>query len=515
MAVSCPELRPWGTALTLRQVFAVLRAQWVIILLAVLVSVGVAALVVLRASVVYEGSNTIRITWDVEGEGLAPLDVSTSAHDEAAREAVVRYLDEERLTFDGSVTSSSDGTVIVVRAQGTDQEVTSGVATAYSRGFIGSLNQQVERELERLEARRAAVTARVQDLQADTVRTPGNVLLRADLEAALASYTTVTSQIEATALAGSPGDLGPTSVNPVGAPPTRVLILAAVVGLIAGVGIALLRAQFDSRVQASEDVSTLLGLPVLGELPRGRALLRNPAAGLPVVEDPDSPVSTAVRELRTALQGRLADHRSPVVLVASADPDDGRTFLVANLAASWSLAGRPTIAVSGDLRTPHLAEFLPSELAEGLQRYLPEGSLAAPAGGESAPSRVRRGEDDGGVAREAWARRTSVDRLWLVTHETLLELVPNPVPGALRDAADLLATSEMRDLVGELRGYADLVLIDSPPALTVADASIWGAYADGVLLVARRGHTSDERLLRTAQRLRMNGATLLGIVLNG
>lgn len=508
-------------ALTLRQALGILRSQWVLILVAVALSMAAAALVIFRSPSEYSATSLIRIVWTTPENAapLPPLDTSVGANDASARKAAQDAF--EAAGGSGSVraggaSDSSDPTLVRVTATDQDPERASAVADSYARGYVLSLSDQASSAIATLQDQRDSIAERVAELEAQVGARPGDVLARADLDAAVQSYRGLSDQIERASVLDTPAvPVGQTSVALVGAPPLRVSLLAGVVGLMAGVGIAFLRAQLDVRVRRSDDVSSLVEIPVLGEIPRGRTLQRSPSDGLPVVSDPQSPTSTAVRELRTALQVRLdrggeglpyvGRHRStktPIVVVTSPNPEDGRSFVTANLAASWALAGRWTIAIDGDLRSPHLGDFLPVESSD------PE-SMTRPS-----PD-ITQSYDERSLGTLALTPLpTRVKGLQLVEGDRYLGS-PIGAPPGQRDPADILAAAATADLVNEVSVLADVVVIDTPSALSVADASIWSSYADGVVLVVKQGRTSDESLLRAVQRLRMNGATILGIVLNG
>jgi capsular exopolysaccharide synthesis family protein len=161
-----------------------------------------------------------------------------------------------------------------------------------------------------------------------------------------------------------------------------------------------------------------------------------------------------------------------MVVVTATDTVAPRAFITANLAASWALSGRRTIVVAGDMRRPEIADLLPVE---------PQWS-----------------------GERGAARPTLVPNLSIV-----------PVSDSPLDPADYLATDEVRARLEELREQADVVVVDAPPVLAAADATILGTYADGVVLVTSPDKSDRDALEAASERLRTNGVTLLGVVLSG
>jgi Mrp family chromosome partitioning ATPase len=193
---------------------------------------------------------------------------------------------------------------------------------------------------------------------------------------------------------------------------------------------------------------------------------------LPVATLSASPFTESIRELRTAVRVAIGDVAHAVVVVTAADPQAPRAFITANLAASFALSGHRTIAVSGDLRRPQIDELLPP----------PDGWAGSPH--DIRPTRV-------------------------------LNLSMMPVPDEGMDPADYLATEQVRRLIDDLREDATVVVIDAPPVLAAADATILGGYATGVVLVATAGQTDRPVLQEAAERLVSNHVPLLGVAFAG
>jgi capsular exopolysaccharide synthesis family protein len=169
------------------------------------------------------------------------------------------------------------------------------------------------------------------------------------------------------------------------------------------------------------------------------------------------------------------------VLVTSPSAGDGKTSTVVNLGAVFAQAGSRVVVVSCDLRRPGLSQFFaPAENSE-LTKVL------------SGSQQVKR----------AVTKVADVDGLWTLSTKGIVD---NPT--------ELLAGDRMRSVLEELAGQFDVVLIDSPPVLPVADAVILSEYADAVLVVVAAGQTRRAELRRTRDKLLQAGAPPVGAVLN-
>jgi succinoglycan biosynthesis transport protein ExoP len=281
----------------------------------------------------------------------------------------------------------------------------------------------------------------------------------------------------------------------------RNILLAVLVGLVGGIGLALFREYLDNTVKSPDDIEALTGLPSLAVVPslpglpstQGRLsrLAREAApqsATGPRVEllsyiQPKSQISEAFRALRTSLLLSQADHPPQVILVTSALPREGKTTAAVNLAVTLAQLGDRTLLMDSDLRKPGIrrALNLTGGKEVGLSSYL--------------------------------AGVSTLDEV-LMPHPTinnLVALTTGPVPPS---PADLLSSHRMREAITDLRHRFKFVVIDSPPVMAATDAVILSALTDGVLLVVRSGETPKEAFTRTRDLLAAVKCRLLGVVLN-
>jgi capsular exopolysaccharide synthesis family protein len=282
----------------------------------------------------------------------------------------------------------------------------------------------------------------------------------------------------------------------------RNILLAFLVGLVGGIGLAIFREYLDNTVKSPDDIEALTGLPSLAVVPslpglnghHSRHLSRLtretalPAPSGPRVEllsyiQPKSQISEAFRALRTSLLLSQADHPPQVILVTSALPREGKTTAAVNLAVTLAQLGDRTLLMDSDLRKPGIrrALNLTSGKEAGLSSYL--------------------------------AGVSTLDEV-LIPHpaiNNLTALTTGPVPPS---PADLLSSHRMREAIEELRRHFKFIVIDSPPIMAATDAVILSALTDGVLLVVRSGETPKEAFTRTRDLLSAVKSRLLGVVLN-
>jgi len=281
----------------------------------------------------------------------------------------------------------------------------------------------------------------------------------------------------------------------------RNIALAFLVGLVGGIGLALLREYLDNTVKTPDDIETLSRLPSLAVVPaffgegstspKRSGLFKNGASSnghekrieLVAQHLPKSQMSEAFRALRTALLLSRPDHPPQVILVTSALPREGKTTAAANLAVTLAQLGDKTVLVDADLRKPGIGRLLNLGTGKyaGLSSYL-----------------------------------AGVSTLDLVTvpHPSIPNLAAIPTGPLPPNPADLLSSHKLTEAIAELRKKFKFVVIDSPPIMAATDAVILSVQADGVLLVVRSGETPKEAFTRTRDLLVSVNCHLLGVVLN-
>lgn len=256
-------------------------------------------------------------------------------------------------------------------------------------------------------------------------------------------------------------------------------LLAAVVGAMLAVGVAFLMEYLDDTIKTPDDIRQTLGISPLGAIARIRP--KNDESPLIAAHQPRSPISEAYRVLRTNLQFSSLDKPLKTLLITSASPTEGKSTTAANLGVVMAQAGLSVIVVDSDLRRPVLHKLFDLNNSRGLTTSLLQ--------------------EGGGL--DGCLQETGIENLKVLTSGPL---PPNP--------SELLGSQRMRQLIEQLKGKADAVVFDSPPALAVTDAAVLGNEVDGVLLVVGSGQTRREVVQRARETLTSVGATVLGATLN-
>jgi polysaccharide biosynthesis transport protein len=287
------------------------------------------------------------------------------------------------------------------------------------------------------------------------------------------------------------------SVQPPVPSPVIRGILGAFVGLLFGLGLAVLREVLDDRLRTAEQAEEASDATVLVQVPRSKDKLD---LVVPVFDEPQGAMAESIRSLRTTVRFLGMDERVRTVSVTSAAAGDGKSLVAANLAAAYAMAGSRTILISGDLRRPSidrafgvsgllgLSDVL-IEHATGIQR---RRSMAGSSSDLSGPI----------VEAEQFLCPTQVPNLFILPAGS-----PVPNPG------ELLASPSMSQIVEALAETADMVIIDSPPTI-VADSVMLAKSVDGVLVVASLNITHKRQLKAAVSQLTGSRASVLGIVLN-
>ena len=260
-------------------------------------------------------------------------------------------------------------------------------------------------------------------------------------------------------------------------PNTRLNLLAGLaLGLMLGVGGAVLRDRLDNTVKSQETLEATTGTSAVGYIPLDKALISAPAISF---DSDNSASAEAFRKLRTNLQFLNVDNPPSVLVVTSASPGEGKTTTSINIALALAEAERTVVLVDGDLRRPRLAKYLDVLGSVGVSTVL-----------------------SGGAALEEVLQQTKFPRLSV--------LAAGPTPP---NPSELLGSLAAEKMLSELRSKFDYVIIDTAPLLAVTDGAILAAKSDGALVVVKAGQTRRDQLAHAIGMLNDVGATLLGAVL--
>jgi len=262
--------------------------------------------------------------------------------------------------------------------------------------------------------------------------------------------------------------------NPSGLPKVLYVALGAMVGLTAGTGLAFLFENLDTAMHTAEQIKAVTQLPILGSIPTA------PKQQPIIFSNGRSPQEESFRRLRTNLFALDASTPLRTLLVASAEPQEGKTTIVAKLACAIAESGRQVIAVDCDLHRPTLHTILGLTNGLGVSSVLQKKATL-----------------------DAALQTTDIPGLQL--------LCSGPATPRL---GELLGSPAMTDLVENLRQRFDIVLLDTPAIQAVVDASILAPLTDGVLLVVERARTQERSVRNACQQLANVDATLIGVVVN-
>jgi capsular exopolysaccharide synthesis family protein len=385
---------------------------------------------------------------------------------------------------------------------------------SYLREFgVRSAARQVralERQLTRLESEISEL-----DLAIEAAGETDTALLMAERQAKIGQYGLLTEQYQ-TAASTSPtasglkilqyGSAQPVVQEGFEPPRTRTsrVVLAAVIGLLAGAALALLIERLDTRLRTKPDAEQHFGLPVLTEIPkvsrRGRKELP-----LATLLRPQTAYADAFRLLAAgidrqplaaaATNGSGSDkhgetetsdaRRLCTILVTSPSPVEGKSTVVSNLAAAFSQTGRKVMVLSCDFRRPAIHRMLGLSNQHGLTMLLESDDREAVLNGHA---------------------------LNAIDGDSSIQVVPSGPPSAR--ATELLTSKNMSRALAEARTRADVVLLDSPPLLSASDATLLLSEVDGVLVVGRAGKTTADQAEKAGEMLKRLRAPVIGVALN-
>ncbi len=262
------------------------------------------------------------------------------------------------------------------------------------------------------------------------------------------------------------------SESPVSPNVTLNLVLGAVVGLIFGVGIAFFLEYLDTSVKTLEDVERYLQVPVLAVIPKDITLLHRQRGSTPDAE--------AYRILRTNIEFNRKNPEDNAITVVSGGAGEGKSTTLMNLSYICAQGGYTTLMIDADLRRPRLHTYFGINNSVGLTNYLTTDLML-----------------------EDVILQTPVDNLYFMPSGIL------PV-----DAAGILNSRRMSELIQDVKQRFDLIFVDSPPILGVSDASVIASEVDLSIIVVQHRKLPRNMLLRVKQSIENVGGNVLGVVLN-
>jgi polysaccharide biosynthesis transport protein len=270
--------------------------------------------------------------------------------------------------------------------------------------------------------------------------------------------------------------------SPVKPKKKRNLLLALIVGLSLGVGLAFFLEYLDNTIKLPEEIKEVLKIPYLGPVPAFSPDENQPSVSVDLVtiHSPKSTASEAYRGIRTGILFSSADTTPQVIMVTSAGPKEGKTVSSANLAVCMANAGSRTIIVDGDMRRPRIHKVFDMDRTIGLSSILV---------GTGSP-------EDAIVA-------SGIQGLDILP---VGPLPPNP--------SEIIGSKKMEQFLNDLRKKYERIIIDSPPISAVTDAVALAQMVDTTLLVIRAGQTPRQLIQNGLEQLSAVNANVLGAILN-
>jgi receptor protein-tyrosine kinase len=483
-------------------------ATVIVTLIAVYVSLTTTPLYSTSARLVYQRNNLdIAVsgyginTYDYDKDRTIATLVAAIRNSESLAEAVKTRLGstEPASRYMGMVSvSTSEGSDLVnIGATSTIAEEAAAVANAYAEEFI-VYRRNADRAA--VAEARATIEAQLQSLSVDTSESDYRLMLQEKLESMRILESMQNGGFTLMRKAAVPG-------APYTPQTKRNIVLAVIVGLVLGVGLAFLLEYLDKRVKDEKTLERIAGVPVLTSVPivgKGWKASRSGRRSAEAVgfEGGGSVLLESFRTLRSSLQYFDVDDTLRTILVTSGLPQEGKTVTTVNLAISLALSGKRVVVLEADLRRPMMHEYLNLENKTGLSSILAGRSSVAGAlqlvlmdPFIPASTRKEKGDADPVLLRK---------NLYCITSGPL---PPNP--------AELLGSARMAHTISELNHMADYLLIDTPPVLPVSDSLTLARHADAVILTARLRSTTRDELEQVRELMDRAGIRVIGVVAEG
>lgn len=334
-------------------------------------------------------------------------------------------------------------------------------------------------------AKEASLASRIEELKSDVQDMRGRkidyTILQREVDTARAQYEALLQRLKEVSIAGGVGSSQVSIVDRAIAPALpfepnlpRSLIQALILSLGLGVGLAFALNYIDDTIKTPEDVKQKLGLPALGVIPKARGREANITEAL---KDPRSPIAEAFFSARTALEFTTTSGAPRSLVVTSTRPSEGKTSTTISLGMSFAKAGRRVLIIDADMRKP---------------------------------SFVANAEDSVGLSGLLTHDQSLLDNVVGSVTEGLFLLPSGVIPP---NPAELLSSARLPDILAEAAMHFDLVIVDSPPVLSFADAPVLGSLCDATILVLESGSIRRPAAVRTVERLIDANANVVGAVL--
>ena len=401
----------------------------------------------------------------------------------AAASALTTKVYESRTQFFVSTTGANDSGALLQGSTFTQQRVKSYAQLVTTPRVLDQVAQATGTDAADLDERVIATTPPDTVLIDVAVRDPDPEAAHAVAAGIAEVFPETVAELESPA----GGEASPVKVtvvqppsipdSPVSPEPVRNIAIGFVLGLLGGLGVAILRETLDRTVKTLEDLKLVSNRPILGAIAFDSDAARRP---LIVEVDPRSPRAEAFRALRTNLTFIDAADHPETIVVTSSLAGEGKSTVTMNLAMSMAQAGVKVCLIEADLRRPRVLDYMGLDGSFGLTDVLI---------GHADASDVLQQYGD--------------TNLWVMGAGAI---PPNP--------SELLGSNQMRAVLADLAQRFNQVIIDAPPVLPVTDAVVLSKIVDGAIVVAGSGLVENEQLEHTLQTLESVNGRVLGVILN-
>jgi succinoglycan biosynthesis transport protein ExoP len=490
------------------------RRKWIIIALPLIAAVT-AYMLSARESAQYQAKATVYIPLTSVAAAItgvnpyngdparlltdqAKLATSEALASRVADKAGISSVSAQAFLGASSATPEADADLLDLSVTYPDPQVAERLVNTYAEQFIEYKNDLDSANAERVLRRVQHTIDRLRAQHQTNLSTYDDALTTRDrIEAFLGTFSaTIHTQAQ-----------GAAKVRP---RPKRDGILGGLLGLALGIGLAFLAEALDKRVRSEQEIEQVLGIPLLGRVPRPTRRLRR-ANKLVMLADPTSVHAQTFRRLRTSLEFVNFEHRARTILLTSALPREGKSTTVANLAVALARAGRRVALADLDLRRPFLHCFFNTRSEHGFTDVVVDRvrldrairSVALPGTGRLAADQSSNGRAPA-ASPSPTNGRPDVD--------SILHVLP---AGTIPPAADeFLESDGVAATLERLSAQFDVVLVDTPPLLAVGDVMTLSAKVDAIVVVTRLG-IHRRQLEELARQLHTCRAPVLGFVLTG
>lgn len=257
------------------------------------------------------------------------------------------------------------------------------------------------------------------------------------------------------------------------------IVLGIFGSLAGGVLVAFIVAFMDDRAKSAYDIESVVGLPLLGVVPRIRKLNSSEKAQV-AVSNADRATTEAFRSLHSILKVNTIAKDSKVLLFTSTTPSEGKSFVVTNLALMCAMHGEKTIIIDADLRLPAMAKILGIESQNGVVSHIEDGK--------------------------------PIEECVIKDYYPNLDVLP--CEKRSQNPTQALGSEEFISMLAKFREQYDRVFIDSPPVGAVSDAIALLPYVDGVVYIVKFNSVSRKAIQKNIRRLMVSNVPIVGAIMN-